>query len=171
MTDRVRHCAAASDDARSASCPTRKAFRVQATEQGIRTALADMRVFLNTNGFDADACGTAEIVLAEALNNIAEHAFATTTAGTIRVTLTPGQSSLTAEIIDKGIALPGLCPPVGQLPPLGGTTRSLPEGGFGWFLIRTLTDCLSYTRIGGENHLCLRLALSRTDTGKVRSTG
>ncbi len=133
--------------------------------------MTNMRGFLDTNGFDADACGTAEIVLAEALNNIAEHAFATTQTGTIRVTLTPGQTGLTAEIVDKGTALPGLCPPVGQLPPLGGTTRSLPEGGFGWFLIRTLTDCLSYTRHAGENHLCLRLALSRRETGNVRSAG
>lgn len=171
MTGRTRRGSAASESARDAPCAESKLFYVVATELGVRAGLADMRSFLGAGGFDADACGTAEIVLAEALNNIAEHAFAATAVGMIDVTLTPGNSSLTAEIVDSGTALPGLCPPSGHLPPLDGTTRSLPEGGFGWFLIRTLTDCLSYTRHASENHLRLRITFSRSDEDRAQSAG
>lgn len=144
-----------------------KVFHVQATEQAISAGLVDMRRYLDASGLDADACGTAEIVLAEALNNIAEHAFATTEAGTISVTLAPGPRALKAQIIDAGAALPGLRPPTGHLPPFGATTRSLPEGGFGWYLIRTLTECLCYKRHADQNHLCLRFAFSRSTPEKV----
>ncbi|WP_113911400.1 ATP-binding protein [Roseovarius dicentrarchi] len=148
--------------ARDAVSARRRVFAIQATEKGVRAGLAEMRGFLSARGLDADFCGTAEIVLAEALNNIAEHALVAALGATIRVTLTTRQGGLTAEIVDTGTALPGLSPPVGQLPPLGGSAHSLPEGGFGWYLIRKLTDCLSYTRHAGENHLCLRISFART---------
>ncbi|MCQ0091927.1 ATP-binding protein [Roseovarius sp. M141] len=166
MTDRTRRTAATTT-ANHAPCPRRKIFHVRATERAISAGLADMRSFLEASGLDADACGTAEIVLAEALNNIAEHAFAMTTAGTISVTLAPGQRTLTAQIVDTGAALPGLGPPAGQLPPFGATTSSLPEGGFGWFLIQTLTECLRYKRHDEQNHLCLRFAFSSSAPEKV----
>ncbi|HEY9039576.1 MAG TPA: ATP-binding protein [Roseovarius sp.] len=169
MTRRARHRAGEPGGARKTPRLERKLFHVLATEQGVRAGLADMRDFLGDAGFDADACGTAEIVLAEALNNIAEHAFAATEAGVVRVTLTPGHHSLTAQIVDTGTALPELCPPSGQLPPLRGTKRSLPEGGFGWFLIRTLTECLCYTRHADENHLCLHISFFAPGTDAARS--
>lgn len=148
-------------------------FTVSATEQGIRTGLADMRSFLVASGFDADVCGTTEIVLAEAMNNIAEHAFAPTGAETneIRVTLTTDDRDLTCDIVDKGVAMPGRCPPIGQLPSLDGTANTLPEGGFGWYLIRTLTDSLSYKRHRGENHLSLRIPIANAVKDKVQSVG
>lgn len=111
-------------------------------------------------GLDPALRGDAEIVLGEALNNIVEHAFATgaTPGGkgnAIRVTLRHDQGTLTISIRDRGDAMPGLAPPAGVLPPEGDCTEDLPEGGFGWFLIRQLTHDLRYHRHEGWNRLDL----------------
>lgn len=133
----------------------RRVFRLAAEDRAVRTALMAMRRFMAGAGLGADACGTAEIVLAEALNNIAEHAYAANGTGEIRVTLCVAADRLTAEIVDHGAALPGLRLPDTALPCPGPALSCLPEGGFGWFLIRSLTRCLRYDRRGRENRLLL----------------
>ncbi len=171
MTNGARQRPAEPKGGRGANYPERKLFHILATEHGVRTGLRDIRRFLDVGCYGADANGTAEIVLAEALNNIAEHAFATARPGIIRVTLTRGHRTLTAEIADSGDALPGLCPPCGQLPSLDGAMRALPEGGFGWFLIRSLTDSLSYTRCAAGNHLCLSINFAPPDADNTPPSG
>jgi serine/threonine-protein kinase RsbW len=42
-----------------------------------------------------------------------------------------------------------------DLPDASGPLHSLPEGGFGWFLIQNLANTLDYRRMAGENHLYL----------------
>jgi serine/threonine-protein kinase RsbW len=107
----------------------------------------------------ADARGTAELVLGEALNNIVEHAYATTS-GPIEVCVTRTADALACRIADRGASMPGGTPPAGQLPTgLDGPIDDLPEGGFGWFLIRTLTADLTYHRQDGRNHLSFTLPL------------
>lgn len=95
---------------------------------------------------------TAEIVLAEVLNNIVEHAYAAGP-GPIRlwVGLEPGQ--LCIRIEDEGRPMPDHRLPTGQLP----TPEDLAEGGFGWHLIRSLSSDLRYDRRGAVNCLCFRL--------------
>jgi serine/threonine-protein kinase RsbW len=95
---------------------------------------------------------TAEIVLAEVLNNIVEHAYSTGP-GPIRLWfgLEPGQ--LCVRIEDEGRPMPGNRLPAGQLP----LPADLAEGGFGWHLIRSLSTDLRYDRCGGVNRLCFRL--------------
>ncbi len=170
MTSRALHRNGTPKSAQDSTHVRREVFELPASEQGVRAGLAEIRSFLEAESMDADFCGSAEIVLAEALNNIAEHAYAAAEVGKIRVTLTKSNRALAVEIVDKGIALPGLCPPVGQLPPLGGNCHSLPEGGFGWYLIRALTDCVSYTRHEGVNHLCLRIACPVSGASAARTT-
>jgi serine/threonine-protein kinase RsbW len=106
-----------------------------------------------------DARGTAELVLGEVLNNIVEHAYATNT-GPIEVCVSLHNGSLACCIADGGIAMPGGAAPPGQLPAgLAGRIEDLPEGGFGWFLIRTLTSDLTYHRQDGRNRLSFTLPL------------
>ncbi len=94
---------------------------------------------------------SAQIVLAEALNNIVEHSYAQS-AGEIAVSLTPGHAGLVCHIWDTGRPMP-----LGVLPngdtPMSCAPVDLPEGGFGWFLIRTLAQDLYYQRRNGSNHL------------------
>ncbi|WP_431297839.1 ATP-binding protein [Tabrizicola sp. BL-A-41-H6] len=107
---------------------------------------------------DADR-GTTELVLAEVLNNIVEHAYA---GGNGQIALSLGLSSagLAVRISDNGLAMPGGAVPAGLLPTdPDGPAATLPEGGFGWFLIRSLTRDLCYDRKDGQNHLSFTLPI------------
>lgn len=95
-----------------------------------------------------DDRGTAEIVLAEVLNNIVEHAYARFP-GTIRLRLTLGPGQLHCCVEDEGLAMPSGEPPSGKAV----DPQDLPEGGFGWHLIRTLSSGLTYERAGTLNQL------------------
>jgi serine/threonine-protein kinase RsbW len=102
-----------------------------------------------------DDRGTAEIVLSEALNNIVEHAYAART-GTIEVRVRVMQGTLICTILDQGLPMPGEVLPAGRLPEVRGID-DLPEGGFGWHMIRSLSSDLAYRRIEGRNELCFSL--------------
>ncbi len=99
--------------------------------------------------------GTAEIVLAEALNNIVEHAYSSHD-GEIEISLQLRQNALICTISDNGLPMPDSVMPDGRLAELG-AFGDLPEGGFGWHLIRNLSQELSYRREAGRNHLSFRL--------------
>lgn len=97
--------------------------------------------------------GTAELVLAEVLNNVAEHAYAGQ-AGPVAVTLRQVPQGVSCLIVDQGLAMPGGKLPESRLPDGEGLAlEDLPEGGFGWHLIRSLTTGLSYSRADGTNRL------------------
>ncbi len=105
--------------------------------------------------------GTAEIVLAEVLNNIVEHAQAPK-AGDIEVLLSHTTQGLACTVIDRGLRMPGGRLPEGVPASLSVPTGDLPEGGFGWHLIRLLATDLAYRRHGDRNELSFRLRLDMT---------
>lgn len=131
--------------------------RIAADGMAVRALLAEIRGWLSLRGVDDAACGRIEIVLAEALNNVVEHARLDAKDG-IALDMTLGPDGVGVDLRDRGAPLPGLTPPAGNPPDLAGNREALPEGGFGWFLIRTLTSDLHYVRTDGENHLSLRFA-------------
>lgn len=102
-----------------------------------------------------DERGTAEIVLAEVLNNVVEHAYASAS-GKIEVTILISPGALTCTIVDSGKPIPGETLPTGGLCGAVGNGE-LPEGGFGWHLIRALSRDLAYARVEDRNRLTLRL--------------
>ena len=122
----------------------------------VRHALCALFERLMAGRMSTDARETAEIVLAEALNNIVEHAYAHS-AGEIEVTVDVSASGLTCKIMDAGVPLPDGALPPASLPPMQ-TGDGLPEGGFGWHLIRTLSEDLAYRREGGRNFLTFRIS-------------
>ncbi len=99
--------------------------------------------------------GMAELVLAEALNNIVEHAYARYS-GEIEVTLALDPQGLACQIADTGLPMPKGELPFGALKTMD-PDEDLPEGGFGWFLIRSLSQDLEYERDGARNLLSFRL--------------
>lgn len=103
----------------------------------------------------ADARDTAQIVLAEVLNNIVEHAYAQAP-GEIEVTIEVSRGDLTCRIMDAGLPFPDASLPKGPLAPFC-PADPLPEGGFGWHLIRTLSQDLNYHREGERNFLTFRI--------------
>jgi serine/threonine-protein kinase RsbW len=123
----------------------------------VRALLAEIRGWLSLRGLDDAACGRIEIVLAEALNNVVEHA-SLDPKDEITLDMTLAPDGVGVDLRDPGAPLPGLTPPRGDPPTLADNRDALPEGGFGWFLIRALTSDLHYARTDGENRLSLRFA-------------
>ena len=119
---------------------------------GVRDGLAQMLAAPPLGDLAPDLRGTAELVLAEVLNNIAEHAYAAGP-GPVTVTLTAEPGGPRCLVVDQGLAMPGGRVPVGNLPSADTAVEDLPEGGFGWHLIHSLTRDLSYHRAGACNRL------------------
>ncbi|MBI1220251.1 MAG: ATP-binding protein [Rhodobacteraceae bacterium] len=103
---------------------------------------------------------TVEIVLAEVLNNVVEHAYRAGP-GRIELRIRPTAEGLICAIADHGLPMPGGMLPQGLLS-TPATTDSLPEGGYGWHLIRMLSQDLCYCRDRGRN--CLSFRLARTQS-------
>lgn len=176
-----------------------------AEPMAVRAALDRLLGALPPGLLDADTRGSAEIVIAEVLNNIVEHAYAGA-GGQIDVTLLPLADGLHCSVTDRGRPLadgdlpgaglpgilvqngPGLAEPLrpelrplptdlresdlppplqpgrdqrdpasGPAIPVAVRPEDLPEGGFGWFLIRLLSRDIRYLRIGPANRLTFRL--------------
>ena len=128
---------------------------VAGTADAVRQAMQDLAASPLFAQLDEGSRCNAEIVLAEVMNNIVEHAFATQS-GEIDLVLEHRHGRLQCLVSDTGSAMPDLTLPKGSFQPLG-PIEDLPEGGFGWFLIRSLTEGLEYQRIGGVNQLSFAL--------------
>ncbi|KNG93488.1 ATP-binding protein [Pseudaestuariivita atlantica] len=133
--------------------------RLTSDNLSIRSALGEVIAALKARRVDPDALGSVEIVLAEALNNVAEHAYAMRGDGLIEINghVMPGQ--LQFDIVDEGAPMPMGDAPEGCAANLDVPLGDMPEGGFGWFLIRQMTEDLTYLRSNGRNHLSLTLAV------------
>jgi len=116
-----------------------------------------MAEVLSRSDLPADLCDTAEVVVAEALNNVVEHAYAESPDGWIYLDLRIAAPCLFVCVRDRGGPMPGLTPPDGKTPSTDVPLDDLPEGGFGWFLLHTLTQDLTYSRTENCNKLTFRL--------------
>jgi len=117
-------------------------------------------------GVSGDLALRVEIALAEALNNVAEHAYGGAS-GTIRLGLgrCPVRGDILCTIEDRGRPMPGGVLPEGRPPALDAGPEALPEGGFGWFLIRSLGRDIRYRRAGGVNRLRFRIVREAGEDG------
>lgn len=102
----------------------------------------------------------AEIVLAEVLNNVAEHAYAEHRRGVIEIEIARTDDALAFRVRDDGLPMPADELPAGRPHDLDVPPDQLPEGGFGWFLIRSLTEGLQYRRSANRNELRFRVMLT-----------
>jgi serine/threonine-protein kinase RsbW len=126
---------------------------IRAEPSSVRAALRRITTAVPVCNLSGDQRGTVELVLAEVLNNVAEHAYADA-AGHVAVTVALIPDGLACEVMDEGAAMPDGQPPEGRLP-----EGDLPEGGFGWHLIRSLTCDLAYRRQRGSNRLSFVILL------------
>ena len=128
-------------------------------QTAVRRALAQLQARLAPLDLNVEENGTFQIVLAEALNNVVEHAYGDGDPGVFEVEVTQVEAGLSFQITDSGAPMPDGEVPLGRLADYSSETSELPEGGFGWFLIRDLTHELSYVRDDDRNVLSFRLAL------------
>ncbi len=131
---------------------------IRSTNDEVRQLLCDLNVCLKALSLTAEEVGTIEIVLAEALNNIVEHAYRDKE-GSISIRLTPAKNGLMVRLEDHGSPLPNGEMPLGRTFVAGTAFEDLPEGGFGWFLIREIARDLTYERVDNKNLLTFRFAV------------
>ncbi|WP_295048314.1 ATP-binding protein [uncultured Paracoccus sp.] len=127
---------------------------LQADPHAVRRTLKDLRTRFAPQ-ISPDTMGRLELVLAEVMNNVAEHAdLAQLPKGgsrSIHLCVVMHDNGLSCAITDDGGQLPADCLLPRSLPAMD--PLDLPEGGFGWFLIQGLTQSLCYYREDQRNCL------------------
>lgn len=136
-------------------------------EQAVRGALRVMVSELHKTSHSTELLSTAELVLAEVLNNVVEHAYVDHEDGHIDVEVTRMPDEIRFCVHDDGHPMPEGVIPAGEAQNLDVALEDLPEGGYGWFLIRELTSDLKYDRIDGRNELNFRVPIHANGTGDL----
>lgn len=124
----------------------------------VRSALASAMAALRRMNLASELESAIEIVLAEVLNNVVEHAYAEQ-GGVIEIEIERQNDGFVFCVTDDGRPMPGDYLPEGGPVDLDVPARDLPEGGFGWFLIHKLTENIDYTRTANRNRLTFRIPL------------
>ena len=104
--------------------------------------------------------GVLELSLAEVLNNSAEHGYDSRPPGPVRICLRLAGNSITCRVEDIGHPMPNEDLPTGTIPTVAENVANLAEGGWGWALIRTLSEDVVYSRHGARNQLMFRVPLT-----------
>jgi serine/threonine-protein kinase RsbW len=135
-------------------------FSVRSGRMAVIEALSKFLEALKPLDLGTEETGTIELVLAEVLNNIIEHAYPPSAPeGPIDIRCVHQSDGLLVSITDRGSAMPDGHMPLGELARVDVDLKDIPEGGFGWFLIRHLARDVTYKRVGAENQLEMRLAI------------
>lgn len=143
-------------------------YRLRPSMEAVRNTLITLRGDWARSGLPEGLFDRTEQVLAEALNNVVEHAQIDRPQGVIEMVISGGQTGVDVVIRDDGKPMPDLVLPSGEQPAVELLTEEMPEGGFGWFLIRTLADRLDYQRAEGWNHLSIGIFKDEgSDTGQA----
>lgn len=132
--------------------------RFTASDLETRVTLAEVCARLAAAGLDEDDIGTVELVLAEVLNNIAEHAYGHE-GGPVTLELHLPGEAVACTLTDQGRPMPLGQVPAPELPAIA-PPDILPEGGFGWHIVRCLVSDLTYERAAEGNRLHLRVPVA-----------
>lgn len=136
-------------------------LRFDANAAAVREALMQVEATLAQAGASDDLRLRTQIALAEACNNIVEHAYRPLPEGVvpiIQLDIAGDAGGLQITLRDRGRSMPDGPLPGQVLPAFDATDpATLPEGGFGWALLREMTRALSLSRQNGQNILRFRL--------------
>jgi serine/threonine-protein kinase RsbW len=136
-------------------------LRFPATAEAVRDTLLAVDSTLAEAGAAEDLRTRTQIALAEACNNIVEHAYAPPcdiADPAIVLDIAGDRGGLQVTLRDRGRAMPDGPLPSHDLPPMDPDDLfGLPEGGFGWALLRAMTRALSISHRNGQNILRFRL--------------
>ncbi|PZX42142.1 serine/threonine-protein kinase RsbW [Roseinatronobacter thiooxidans] len=123
----------------------------------VRQTLQHVRHFLSAQDIPYEVSADIDLVLSEIMTNIVEHGYKDA-AGVIECDLVLNTASVECRMSDTGRAFD---------PSGAGHTAPDPatfaEGGYGWFLVRSLTSQLSYAREGDRNILYFSMQRQAAD--------
>ena len=128
-----------------------------ARQDSVAQAIEDLKKSNWCRDAGQDLMSSLEIVLAEALNNVVEHSCTDMAEVWFRLLCDFDGQTVSIRIEDNGRPMPGNALPKGLAPMLTVAKSDLPEGGFGWFLIRSICSEVNYARSGSINRLELKL--------------
>lgn len=130
----------------------------------VREALDLTRRDVRAAQVDAALCDTAQIILGEVLNNVVEHAYRFAEGLPIALSIWTTSDGLRCEVRDEGAPMPNGVPPAGLRAEVDPASRDdLPEGGFGWAVVRELTEDLQYHRTDRTNKLMFMIPAPKPD--------
>lgn len=132
----------------------RVALRFASGHGIVSDVVRDVAEFLARDGLRTSAIDDATIALAEALNNIEEHAYAGRRGLPVLIDVELDAARASFRIEDRGHPMPRESLPNDDMPATDPSSHEKwPEGGFGWALMHRLTSDLSYRRAGEWNQL------------------
>ena len=131
---------------------------------GVREVLARVMRSIDILSLDPEEKGSVELVLAEALNNVVEHAYRGAAERPVHLELHHAADGLHVLIRDSGRPMPEERLPLSDLSTPDGEGPDAPEGGFGWFIIRHIARDIAYRRRDAENVLTFRVAVGLDPT-------
>lgn len=159
-------------------------LRIAANPHSVRDGLRQAMLWAAPYLHSEEARGAAEIVLAEVLNNIVEHAYSggislgnaespfplpllgapavqmqSGADEAVCLILSPSATGLICLVEDRGARMHGMGPNASAAP----DPADLPEGGYGWPLIRALCQDLDYERVGALNRLRFTLPARQSE--------
>jgi len=146
--------------------PERFTHRFRATELAARGGIVAVMARLRALDLPEQIAGDVELALAEAVNNVTEHAYRERDDGTITVTARLEDKRLVLRISDNGLPMPDGKMPQPRTHDLSGRAEELPEGGFGWGLIHALTSTVRYDRRAQRNTLSMVFTLPEDQVGE-----
>lgn len=138
------------------------ALVLTADAMSVRAALGKFVAQLEDHGLGLEELGSVELVVAEALNNIVEHAYGPSGSGDIQLWWTLGHRGLHVRIADNGKPMPEGRAPLIHDSCARDYAAQVPEGGFGWFLITGLARNIVYRRERGMNVLTFRIVVGES---------
>lgn len=130
----------------------------ESTYENVSRHLEHVKCALDQNGVKTTCQEDVLIVLAEVLNNIVEHGYAEAADGEISLKVNLNKDSVRISTRDYGPPIPTNTLTASRLPDHGETLEDFAEGGFGWFMIHSLTHDMNYERMSGANLLTFSIA-------------
>lgn len=125
----------------------------------VSDVVRDVATMLVRDGLSPTAVDDATIALAEALNNIEEHAYDGERGLPVLIDIRLNAGSARFRIEDRGRPLPRESLPKDRMPTTDpAALEQWPEGGFGWAILHRVTRDLTYCRSGAWNRLCFTIS-------------
>ena len=136
--------------------PNHTRFSILSSFENVANLAEDVSTYCGTlPGSTPDSVDMLRLCVAEALNNVVEHAYSGENGKPIFAEVKVSDDRFEVLIIDEGKPMPKGGPPDAKLDFDLDDLENLPEGGFGWMLIRDQMDIVDYERREGHNVLRL----------------